>query len=206
MRRSGFAKKLIGLGLGIWIFLVSGSVMAYTYWNDRQMDVGARLVSDEREWEVVNSVPTSVEIERLGISVNVVPGRVVNNEWELSDDSASYLIGSGLVGEVGNVVMYAHKRDGLFRGLNGIEVGDEIQVTSRDVVAVYEVRDSFETVADDVSVLDNSIVPEITLYTCNRWNDSHRYVVKARLVKKWKNGLGGLSVGDLSASESAEAK
>ncbi len=189
--------KIIKILLGLWILFGGVSISgysAYQLWNslnNASSDVVANVES-EREWEVLDTVPTKVFLPTLDIDLEVVPGQIIGNNWEVSETKANYLVGSGVVAKPGNMVIYAHKRPGMFVSLHKIKAGDQVVIESRDLVAIYTVVDEFETHAGDLGIVDDSDTTELTLYTCNRWDDSTRYVVKARLSHYYASGLGGI--------------
>ena len=189
--------KVIKILLGLWILFGGVAISGYSAyqlwngWNNVSGDVIANIES-EREWKVMDTVPTRVFLPSLKVDLEVVPGRIINDVWEVSETKANYLVGSGVVAKPGNMVIYAHKRPELFASLHKIEVGNQVVVESRDLVAIYNVVDEFETHAGDLGIVDDSDTTELTLYTCNRWDDSTRYVVKAKLSHYYASGLGGI--------------
>lgn len=188
--------KIIKILLGLWIFLggigIAG-VGAYQLWKVyHKVDSRVVAATGEREWVVMDTVPTDIYLPSINIDLQVIPGQIVNGVWQVSETKANYLIGSGVIAKPGNAVIYAHKRSGMFESLHKIEVGDKIVVESKDVVAVYKVYDKFETQAGDLGITEDTDTTEITLYTCHRWNDSTRYVIKARMDHFFASGFGGI--------------
>jgi len=73
--------------------------------------------------------------------------------------------GTARVGEVGNIGIAGH-RDGFFRGLKDVAVGDTMELETPAGTQTY-IIDSMKLVnPDDVSVLKNESVPSLTLVTC----------------------------------------
>jgi len=72
--------------------------------------------------------PTRIIIPRLVIDIPVRESRVVGGYWEVSETTASHGIGSGNPGEIGNMVIFAHARAGLFLPLRDIREDDSIYV------------------------------------------------------------------------------
>lgn len=186
-------KAWLGVALGVWFMLVSG--LSWGYLQSQQQVFGAdRVVNDERV-NVSHLIPTEIVVPSVGVANEIVAGSVTGDGvWEVSETEANYLIGSGVVGEKGNMVIYAHKRPELFLDLLNVSLGDEIEVRSRDQVAVYEVMETKVVQPDDVSVLEDTRWPELTVFTCKGWFDEERFVVKARLVKKYPTGFGSFLV------------
>lgn len=190
------------ISTGKWILMWTGIVLSlgcglllWQDYHDTQAisdDLAARKPAEEVVWEVLDKIPTRIFIPSQNIDLEIVPGTVVENEWEVSDVAANYLIGSGVTGDLGNVVVYAHKRPHLFANLVRMNVGDRVQITAGDVVAVYEVMEKQVVEPDNVRVLESRPLAELTLYTCEGWRDDQRLVLQARLVKKYRNGFGGI--------------
>ena len=97
---------------------------------------------------------------------------------------AGHVDGTSLPGEPGNVAIAAH-RDGFFRGLKDIRVGDDIELTTLDGQKTYRV--SMLSVVDplNVSVLDPTDDSVITLITCYPFYyigaAPERFIVRATL-------------------------
>lgn len=76
-----------------------------------------------------------------------------------------HIKGTALPGETGNVGIAGH-RDGFFRGLKDIKLGDRIDLEEPDGTETYFV--DYLTIVDprDVSVLQSDNSPALTLVTC----------------------------------------
>lgn len=71
--------------------------------------------------------------------------------------------------EPGNSAMAAH-RDGLFRPLKGIKVGDELRLRTREGDFTYRVRETKVVMPTDLSVLEPTEHNSLTLITCYPFN------------------------------------
>ena len=94
------------------------------------------------------------------------------------------IAGTSPIGDAGNVGIAGH-RDGFFRGLKDVAVGDTMQLQTASGTQTYTI-DSIKLVAkDDVSVLENEPTPAITLVTCFPFyfvgSAPKRYIVHASL-------------------------
>jgi sortase A len=92
------------------------------------------------------------------------------------------IIGTAQVGGRGNLGIAGH-RDGFFRGLKDLAVGDEIYVDRAGQTDIYAVA-SIEIVSPtDVSVLKATQLPSVTLVTCYPFyyvgSAPQRYIVHA---------------------------
>jgi sortase A len=86
--------------------------------------------------------------------------------------------------EDGNVGIAGH-RDGYFRGLKDLKIGDAIEVQTVDRTLHYTVSDLRIVEPTDVSVLEPTDVPSITLVTCYPFyyvgSAPQRYIVRGTL-------------------------
>jgi len=92
------------------------------------------------------------------------------------------IIGTAQVGGRGNLGIAGH-RDGFFRGLKDLAVGDEIYIDRTGQTDIYAIA-SIEIVSPtDVSVLKATQLPSITLVTCYPFyyvgSAPQRYIVHA---------------------------
>jgi sortase A len=95
------------------------------------------------------------------------------------------IIGTAKPGELGNIGIAGH-RDGFFRGLKDISVGDEVDLTMTKEKDTYVV-DQIEIVGpSDVHVLQARSVPSLTLVTCYPFyfvgDAPNRFIVHASLA------------------------
>ena len=84
--------------------------------------------------------------------------------------------------ESGNVGIAGH-RDSFFRGLKDVRTGDEIELATRDARDRYVVERTWVVGPDDVSVLEPTAAPSMTLVTCYPFyyvgSAPRRYIVRA---------------------------
>ena len=128
------------------------------------------------------SVPERIMIDRLKINLPVKPAEIRNGLWQISPDSASYLVGSGSVGQPGNLVIYAHNKNHLFGPIRWIRSGDEIIIGTQDSQYTYSVVKTALVSPDRVDILAPSPDPTLTLYTCTGFLDRFRFVVTAEIL------------------------
>ena len=85
----------------------------------------------------------------------------------------------------GNVGLAAH-RDGLFRRLEGIRIGDDVRIVTSRGDFHYRVVKTHIVAPDDVWVLAPTAAPTVTLITCYPFafvgNAPQRFIVQAELV------------------------
>lgn len=94
------------------------------------------------------------------------------------------ILGTARVGESGNLGIAGH-RDGFFRGLESISPGDVIELIRPGHADEYAVKEIRIVTPDDVSVLDPTPMPTLTLVTCFPFyfvgHAPKRYIVTAPL-------------------------
>ena len=124
--------------------------------------------------------PTRIIIPRLVIDIPVRESRVVGGYWEVSETTASHGIGSGNPGEIGNMVIFAHARAGLFLPLRDIREDDSIYVMTNDRWYRYRVSETKTVSPDQVEVIRPTSEATLTLFTCSGFLDTKRLVVVAK--------------------------
>ena len=147
--------------------------MDVSLWSDaRVKEWKESLAADHRAPLALLRVP------RLNIDVPVL---------EVTDDltlnrGAGWIEGTARPGEAGNVGVSAH-RDGFFRALKDVAIGDEILVETPRATARYAVAWTKIVDPDDVSVLDDDGRSSVTLVTCYPFyfvgSAPQRFIVRA---------------------------
>ncbi|MCL6096702.1 MAG: sortase, partial [Patescibacteria group bacterium] len=82
--------------------------------------------------QTTQNLPVRILLPKQNIDISVIPAKIINGYWELSENTASYGEGSGIPGQNGNTVIYAHARQGLFYNLKDVKTGDMIYVFTKD--------------------------------------------------------------------------
>lgn len=119
-----------------------------------------------------------LSIPKIGLEVPVLEG---TDDLTLNR-AVGLIAGTPRPGERGNVAIAGH-RDGFFRGLKDVELGDEVEMKTLTSTHSY-VIDSIRIVSPgDVSVLDPTPDPSLTLVTCYPFyfvgDAPQRYIVRA---------------------------
>jgi sortase A len=121
-----------------------------------------RIRAYQTSLAAIVSPPLGVlEISAIQLRVPVLEG---TDELTL-DRAVGHIPGTAPLGETGNIGIAGH-RDGFFRGLKDVHVGETIDVYTQRGRSRYAV-DEIQTVSpDDVSVLAPRAKPSLTLVTC----------------------------------------
>lgn len=124
-----------------------------------------------------------IVIPAIGVDAPVVAG----DGWEELKAGVGHHIGSANPGERGNLILSAHNDvyGEIFRYLEKLEPGDEaIIYTQENVPYRYIVRAKRVVEPAEVSVMDATTQPTLTLITCHPYLiDTQRMVVFAELVR-----------------------
>ncbi len=146
-----------------------------TIWSaQRQADYRESLA------ETFDAPPGVLAIPSLKLTVPIFAG---TSELVLNR-GVGWIEGTAMPGEEGNVGLAGH-RDGYFRGLKDLKLGDTIEVQSVGRTLRYRVTALKIVEPTDVSVLDPTDEPSVTLVTCYPFyyvgNAPQRYIVKGTL-------------------------
>lgn len=176
----------IGFGIAL---LVLGGILFLGHFPESTTDVSAEYTFKEEPVEVSGfemeideekKSPIKVVIPNLGVNLDIKRSRIVNGYWEVFSDSAGWGEGSGYPGEVGNQVVFAHAREGLFLPLREVQLGTEIYIMTDDDWFDYEVQEIKEVYPNELEVIAPTEDETLTLYTCTGFNDSMRLIVVAK--------------------------
>jgi sortase A len=111
---------------------------------------------------------------------------------EGSDDAtlnkgAGHIEDTPFPGQPGNVGIAGH-RDTIFRPLRNIQVGDPLNLTTRDRIYRFRITSTSIVGPKDVQVLDPTREPTLTLVTCYPFeyigHAPRRFIVQARLEQE----------------------
>jgi LPXTG-site transpeptidase (sortase) family protein len=131
----------------------------------------------------VSTSPDWLMIPAIGVNTQVVETYFIDYAWQSADYAAGYLYGTGIPGEVGNVVITGHAglRGGVFQSLGVLKPGDAVYVERPGWRFTYVVRGQHVVWPNQIEVTLPEDTPVLTLITCTNW-DTQRLVVVADLV------------------------
>ncbi len=144
----------------------------YSLWSEKRIDEYRKslLVNDDKPKALLS-------IDHLNIKVPVFNG---TDDLNLNR-GVGRILGTGRIDEVGNLGIAGH-RDGFFRGLKDIQIGDTFELQTLTTTTQYTVTSITIVDPSDVSVLKPTEVPTITLVTCYPFyfigSAPKRYIVK----------------------------
>ena len=125
-------------------------------------------------------------VQRIIIPViGVDAGVVLGDDWESLKKGPGWHIGSANPGERGNIVISGHNDiyGEVFKDLSELTVGDEIIVQTHYAGYRYAVTQTRIVEETEVSILDATSTPVLTVYSCYPYRvNTHRFVAIASLV------------------------
>jgi sortase A len=104
---------------------------------------------------------TRLTVAKIGIDAIVVEGA---SRKELSE-GPGHMKQTAEPGEIGNAVITGH-RDTFFRHIHELTKGDHVQVQRNGRNFIYEVTSKRIVMPEDISVINPTSDPELTLITC----------------------------------------
>lgn len=125
-------------------------------------------------------LPERIMVPALGVDLPVKEAKIINGYWEVFSDTAAWGKDSGVPGEVGNQVIFAHAREGLFLPLKDVTTGMRVYVLTDQNWYQYEVEEIKEVLPNQVEVIAPTEDETLTLYTCSGFRDSKRLIVTAK--------------------------
>jgi sortase A len=182
----GLALGLIGLGLllvfGSQNTPLNGKIDSF---ENEPVSIQGFLASDYDE----TKIPKRILIPELSIDLEVEKAEIVGGYWKVFPDKAGWGGGSGLPGEPGNQVIFAHAQEGLFLPLKNVEEAMKVYVINNpddeddnENVYEYQVVGIKEVFPNQLEVIEPTEDETLTLYTCSGFNDSNRLIVTAKRI------------------------
>jgi sortase A len=192
-RRKGKVLIIIGLSMVFAGLLTLGGIYAYIYYTDRQ----AAQAQEElmRQWEEdpapseEGDVSVGDGIARI-ISERIGLDAIVVELWGL-DDAENLKRGPGHIpstaypGQSGNCVISGHRTTygAPFRNIEQLVPGDMIVLITAENRYTYQVYEQRIVLPTDLTVLEQTGEPKLTLTACHPWySAAQRIVVISRLV------------------------
>lgn len=180
----GASRLLLAAGLVALAYAAYVAVDTSAYQADQRQAFADRRVAAPAPDRVRATPPDGawlgvIEIPRLGIDAGIVQGE----SSRLLERAAGHVTDTPLPGEMGNVVIAAH-RDSFFRPLEHVRAGDEITVKTLDGDFHYVVESTIVVGSGDLWVLAPIGGRTLTLVTCFPFGvigaAPDRFVVRAR--------------------------
>jgi len=123
--------------------------------------------------------PVRILIPKADIDLKVIDAPIIDGYWQLSENTASYGLGSGHPGEKSNTVIFAHAQQGLFYNLKDVQLNDIIYVFTKNQWYRYKVNKITAVYPNQTDVIMPTKKEVLTLYTCTGFYDEKRLIVTA---------------------------
>jgi len=155
--------------------LAAAETTDFSLWSEK------RVREYKASLSIAKHLPLAVlDINRLRIRVPVFEG----TDDLVLNRGLGWIVGTARPGEAGNIGIAGH-RDGFFRGLKDIVVGDAMQLETLGQRAIYVVDEIEIVTPEQVEVLRPRAAPAITLVTCYPFyfigDAPQRFIVHATL-------------------------
>lgn len=135
-----------------------------------------------------DDTPARIVIPAVNIDLVTEPGKYDREiqQWSESDTAALFATAESVPGIAQNTTLvYAHDRQGLFRGIHGLKGGDQIYIYTKSTTHTYEVSDEKGRVIlpTDTSILSapNGSDSQLILLTCEGFFSEKRFTIRATL-------------------------
>jgi sortase A len=160
--------------------LLADLVPDQTQWSEARVQAHVSVAAEPADSRLL---PAAVlRIGRVGLEVPVYGDTGERN----LNRGAGLIEGTALPGSDGNVAIAAH-RDGYFRALKDVHVGDTVELETLSQQRTYRVTELFIVEPTDIWPLHETAVPAITLVTCYPFyflgNAPQRFIVRAVAVE-----------------------
>ena len=143
-------------------------------WSSSRIDAWQRASAARDEPQAI------LDIDAVGLSVPVFEGTSDKN----LNRGAGRIEGTAAIGAHGNVGLAAH-RDGYFRALKEVRIGDELKLTTPRDELTYRIVATSVVEPTQVEVLAPTATPTLTLVTCYPFyflgSAPQRFIVRAEL-------------------------
>lgn len=154
----------------------SGNV-DFGLWSEERIEAYKQSLAKEFD----NPVAV-LRIQKISLEVPVFDG----TDELILNRGVGRIIGTAKPGQRGTIGIAGH-RDGFFRGLKDIQIGDRIELATFYGTRIYLVDGIEIVLPDDVRVLQPKERPALTLVTCYPFyfvgHAPHRYIVHASIVE-----------------------
>jgi len=152
----------------------------YSLWNPKRVQAYEASLSEHFDDPLA-----LLRVDKIHLEVPIYEG----TDERILNRGAGRIIGMAHIGEPGNVGIAGH-RDGFFRGLKDVYVGDSVQIETTNGTQTYVVDWVKVVDKEDASVLAQESTPALTLVTCYPFyfvgSAPQRYIVHASLKGETK--------------------
>ncbi len=137
------------------------------------------LLPPTENFIVEKSLPTKVSFPNNN-TIELMPAHILDGQWQVADNKATYLSTSSQPGSGGNIVIYGHNTHDIFKPLHQLKLGDTITIHQQNnQQSEYTVKEIKIVDPENTTEVEPTSYEVLTLYTCTGLLDSKRLIVKA---------------------------
>lgn len=187
-KKSQKNKKAANLNLrnktiGIFLVFLSLFILLFPSYLKQHSRLNPVKVNFEiKKTQMEGLIPDRIILPDQDINVVVKEAKIENGYWQVFENTASYGQGSALLNEKGNMVIFAHAREGLFYNLRDVKENDLVFVYNKKTKYTYKVKKIKSVLPNETSVIAPTKNEVLTLYTCTGFYDEKRLIVTAEPV------------------------
>ena len=187
-------------GVGSGQFGRNGDSTNYSLWSEK------RVAAYKQTLLMKFDVPLAVlRLPKLKLQVPVFDG----TDDLILNRGAGRIQGTAMPGSSGNVGIAAH-RDGFFRSLKDVELGDTLELTTLMGTSIYAIDDIEIVLPENITVLQPRSRPSVTLVTCYPFyfigHAPQRYIVHASLIRDDRTAASTAAVQQASSQKPEVAR
>ncbi|MCR4324990.1 MAG: sortase [Candidatus Curtissbacteria bacterium] len=146
------------------------------------LHIPATQVQQEEANAQINQ-PLKIYVPKISKVLNITDGYVIDNRWTISENGVSFYTNSASPGGSGNTVIYGHNRRDILGNLEKVKTGDSVYIVQASGNFIkYEITETKKVEPQQVEILNQSVEPKLTIYTCSGYLDQARFVVIATPV------------------------
>ncbi|OGG00512.1 hypothetical protein A2Y99_03680 [Candidatus Gottesmanbacteria bacterium RBG_13_37_7] len=142
------------------------------------------FTSSKKKSKEQKDPPLRITVPDVAIDLPVKEATIVKGYWEVFPDKAGFGTGSAYPGEKGNLVIFAHAKEGLFGPLKNVKSGQNVYVFTINNWYQYKIDSIREVYPSQTEVIGPTEEEVLTLYTCSGFADNKRLIVTAKLASQ----------------------
>jgi LPXTG-site transpeptidase (sortase) family protein len=170
--------------IGIFFVFLSLFILLFpSYLRHRSTLSSVKVNFELKKLQAKELIPDKIIIPDVSINTAIKEAKIENGYWQTFDNTASYGQGSAVLGEKGNMVIFAHAREKLFYNLRNVKENDLVFVYNKKNRYVYKVKEIKSVYPNDTSVIVPTKNQRLTLYTCTGFYDEKRLVIIAEPIQ-----------------------
>lgn len=153
-----------------------------TSFSQEPVSIDKAILEKKIKKTLLKETPVRIIIPAVAIDLPVKEAKIVNGYWEVFKDRAGFGLGSAYPDEIGNQVIFAHAKEGLFLPLRKVQAGQRVFILTNSKWFSYTITDIKEVLPSQKEVIVASSEPILTIYTCSGYADSKRLIVTAKRI------------------------